>query len=273
MKCIINKLDFYWNNNFDYTIYILLVLFSCLFSSSYDLMLKMISIDSLFLAIHFFKTFFNHNLTESQIVSKSTTLYQGSLLDRYILYVTKYISYKGLCYFFWLNEFYPIYFGIHILIIPPIFNKLLTSEWFNIIRKKKEEFVKIFISKQCAQVIKFFSKIYLNKNIEIKYKEIIPLLNNYQESLNYFFDGLKNLLVILLLEYIKKCSPNFYYRVTKYIYNYKTGETLASFNSLSAKKTLNDIIDKKRWDELLKPNSSIDNTLPKMIIPLFALQR
>ena len=54
--------------------------------------------------------------------------------------------------------------------------------------------------------------------------------------------------------YIKKCSTNFYYKLTKLGYRYKTGNLLQSFNGESAKEMLSEIIENRYWGEFLKPN-------------------
>jgi hypothetical protein len=142
-----------------------------------------------------------------------------------------------------------------ITIVPFIINKILTSKLFDIIRESKEMFVKVIISKIFTIIIKFYSKLYLNKDVAIKYTEILCLLKDYRDTVNYFIDILKNLLFIFLLLYIKNYSASLYYGMIKYIYNYKTGDLLASYNADSAKHYLIDIIDNRKWYELTKPNA------------------
>jgi hypothetical protein len=96
---------------------------------------------------------------------------------------------------------------------------------------------------------------YLDEDVCIKHKNILPLLNNYKDTVNYFFEVIKNALIIMTIAYVKNYSPNFYYRVSKYAYNYKTGDLLVSYNTKSAKKMLLDIVHNKKYDQLLKPNA------------------
>lgn len=244
-----------WINIIDHLFYITIILFTLQwFLPIHHLLIKMFTIDSLFCTYHFFRTFINNNISESQIVKHSNLIYEGSTLDRYILYVCEYLFYKIICILFWVEDISIIYYFLILTIIPSILNKIIKCDIFSIIKKEKEKMVKIIISKQFAQLINFFSKIYLNKDINIKHKELLSLLNNYKDTIDYFFIVLKNVLIILLLLYIKNYSPNFYYRITKYIYNYKSKEMLISFNAESAKNMLVNIIDNKQWIELLKPN-------------------
>jgi hypothetical protein len=246
----------WWQNNLlrSNIIYnTIIVIIVCFFTDGYNLLFKMFTIDSLISAVYFVTSFINKDISDSQIVTHISSLYTGSILDRYIYYFLQYCFYNILCWFLWFTDFNILYYLILITTLPPILNKIVSSDVFSIIIKKKEDFVKIIIAKKFASIIKFISKIYLNKDINVKYKELLPLLNNYKNTVSYFVTVLKNSLIILLMFYIKNYSPKFYYSI-KYFYTYKTGDMISSFNANSAKKTLSNIIDNKQWDELLKPN-------------------
>lgn len=240
---------------FDSIIYFTIVTIASIISQEHNFFLKMITIDSLFNAIHFFKIFINKNLTDSQIIRKTNTLYNGTLLDRYIYYLMIYSAYKCLCIFFWISNSFALYYLEILTIIPTVINIILKSKLFQIIREKKELFVKIIISKIFAIIIKFYSKLYLEKEIKIKYKEILQIFKDYKETINYFTDVSKNLLIIIILSYVKDYSTTLYYGVIKYVYNYKTGNLLASYDCESAKQYLIDIVDNRKWNELMKPNA------------------
>ena len=220
----------------------------------YNLLIKMFTLDSLFNAIYFIITFLNKNLTESQIIDNANNLYSNTILDRYIYYFILYVVYKVFCIFIWVPDCFPLYYAMVVSIIPPIINCILNN-YFQIIREKKELYVKIIISKILASILKFYSKIYLDKDVKIKHKEILCLFDDYWETVNYFIEVVKNIGIILALSYIKDYSISLYYGVIKYIYNYKTGNMLSSFNSESAKKYLISIIDDHKWIELKKPNT------------------
>lgn len=240
-------------------IYPIVITIASLVTQGQDFLINLISLDSLFSAIHFMLTFINRNLTESQIVTISNSLYNFSLLDRYIYYILIY----GLCnilhIFFWmeisdLSSRLLYYIGL-VTITPHIINKILDFKLFRIIREKKELLVKIIVSKFFTTIIKIYSKIYLDRNIDIKYSELLVLLTDYKDTVQYFCDVLKNLLIMLGLSYIKIYSTPLYYNIIKYIYNYKTGDLIASYNVTSAKSYLLDIIDNRKWNELIKPNT------------------
>jgi len=140
-------------------------------------------------------------------------------------------------------------------ILPPILNKILTHKIFLKIKETKELIVKVIIAKIFTKIIKFYSKLYLERDIKIKYEEILILLKDYNETLNHFYSVLKNTLLILFLAYVKTYSSKTYYKLIKYVYNYKTGELINSYNDNNAKYYLIDILDNKKWDAFTKPNT------------------
>lgn len=251
----ISNLYKYITNKKDYIIQLSTTLISFFFLPDYNMLLKMISLDSLFTSINFFRVFLNNNITESVIINKTGTLYKGSILDRYIYYIIQYMSYLILCNAFWCSDINILYYMILFSTMPELLNHILSSNLFIIIRQKKEDIIKLIIAKQCTNLIKFFSKTYLNKDIVIKHKEILILFNDYQKTVQYSVEALKNAGLIIVFTYVKNSYPNFYYQVSKYIYAYKTGGDLtSSFNKDSAIELLNNIVENKRWSELTKPN-------------------
>lgn len=224
--------------------------------SSINYFLEMVLMDSVINAVNFVVIYLNQNLTDKQIVTASNSLYSGSLIDRYIYYLLVYTVYNILCAFFWVNDINVLYYFGLLTIIPPFINKIFRSSFFKTIRKQKELIIKLFFAKILSVIMKFFSKTYLQKKIKnFKYTELLYLLSDYQQTVNYFYIVLKNFGIILLLSYIKKYSTQTYYDIIKYIYGYKTGELLNSFNESSGKDYLIKIIDNKNWVEFTKPNT------------------
>jgi len=241
----------------DILFYLSTMCFSSYMMFGYNLLIKMMTTDSLFTAMHFFKIYFKNNLTDSQIMEEIRKLYTSSSIDRYIYYMLCYITYNIIMYFFWLKEYYmfPLYYLFVLSTLPPLLNKILDSYFFEKIRKKKEDIIKIIIAKSMVSMIKFFSRMYLNKDIKLKTIELMPLLQDYKDTLDYMISGLKNILLILLFSYLKTSYPKMYYGVIKYIYNYKSGDMMESFTTYGAKSLLIDIIDNKKWNEFKKPST------------------
>ena len=98
-----------------------------IFFRSIGYFFQMVAIDSIFNAINFLKTYLNQELTESQIVSESNSLYSGSIVDRYIYYFLVYLTYNTVCTFFWLNDFGLLYYVGITTCIPFIMNKIFET--------------------------------------------------------------------------------------------------------------------------------------------------
>jgi hypothetical protein len=247
-----------WSQILDWLIYVVTTLISLIKFKSHGFLFKMIGIDSVLSAVNFFKAFIeNTDMTESVILKSSKKLYTSSIVERYVYYGCANIFYTTACNFFWLGDIKILYGGLIITCIPPILNKITNSNIFvKHVRKRKERMIKISASKQLVSLIKFSADSYLDKTVDIDHKELIPLFDNdnYETTLVYMWDMFQTSLLILVTCYIKRYSTTFYYKLTKYVYKYKTGNSLKSFNEETAKETLIKIIDNKKWSELFKPD-------------------
>lgn len=249
-----------WGQILNWIIYLVTTLISLIKFKHHHFLFKMISIDSIFSAVHFFKVFFENaseDMRESVVIENSKQLYKTPLIERYIYYTIVNIFYITTCNFFMLSDIKIIYGGLILSCIPPILNKITNSNLFiKHVRKRKQRLIKIVASKQLVTIIKYSSSNLINKDITLEHTELLPLFedDNYEETMNYMWDIFQTVLITLASCYVKKCSTKFYYKITKYIYKYKTGNTLKSFNEESAKLTLINIIDNKKWNELFKPD-------------------
>jgi len=235
-------------------LYVIAALATSYLSGENNLLLKLVSFDSLVGAIYFIMTFVNKNLSESQILKQSNLLYNEEAIDRYIYYVTAYVCHIVLRIFFWVSGPLPHYVAI-IISIPCIMNHITKLPLFKTMIKAKEYFIKSVISQIILSIIKFYTKLYLHQDIKIKGREIMILLNNYTETIEHFVNIGKNFLLINILSYFRNLSPVIYYGFIKYIYNYKSNEILISYNNEDAKQYLQTIIQNRKWHEFTKLNS------------------
>lgn len=238
----------------EFIIHVIIFIISEYLLSNHSYFVKLMTLDSLYNCCYFIKYFFNPELTQSQIVEKTSILYKHSLLDRYIYYFLLFLGYKLISLFFWTSDFYSLSIACIFTIIPNILNWILSLDMFSPIVKAKEYFVKIVISKLLTMLIKFCSKLYLDKDAQIKKQDIIVLLSDYDDMVNNFKMVTKNVAVALLLMYIKSYD-GLYYGIIKYLYNYQTGNLVESYSVESAREHLGNIIDHKRWHELTNPNT------------------
>ena len=254
IQWIINRIQY-----IKFIYYIILTFLVKLLIPETNLLIGMITLDGLYSSLHAITAYINsenRDMSESHIINMEP-LYTSSLLDRYIYYGSQYSIYKLLSWFFWVPDntiMNLLNCGMIFTIIPPLLNIILKTKLFNKVREKKEEIIKTMVSKQLANIIQFSSSTYLDKDIIIDYHELIPLFNNYGNTMIYVQYMIKNTLITLALNYVKIYSKSIYYKMIKYAYVYKTGREIKSFSSITAKKTLNDMVNKKQWTDLLNTN-------------------
>ncbi len=238
----------------EYVYYIIILLLVHLLPYGSNFLIKMITLDGLYTSLHSIFTYINAKpLTESQLI-EDDPVYNSSLLDRYIYYIIQYVLYKGTCLFLWKPEIKVLYYIILTTLVPPIFNWILKGRLFDAVRKRKESVMKIILSKQIASLVQFTSKTYLNKEITIHHKEMLPLFDNYNETITHLSQIATNTAVMLVLNYVRTYSRKVYYKLIKYAYNFKMGENARSYTPESARKLLTNIVDKKDWEGLLNAN-------------------
>ncbi len=218
-----------------------------------------ITIDSIFSAISFLKFTAIHNLTQSQIVRQMSSIYNLSLLDRYLYYASLEIAYLISKILFWQTDIQYLYYFLLITICPEIIN-LLSSTYlkkvFNFINSEKQKFVKVVICKQISIIINNLSELCLDiKCSPVNHQEIMPLLDDYDTTINHCTEFLKNFLITSLFHYAKSKSNRFYSRLIYYLYNYQTGDIIESINYSLAKQRFIDIVVHKKWERLFKPDT------------------
>jgi len=245
---------------YDYIFYLIAIIISII-TPDYNLLLKLITLDSIYSSFDFIKSYYDKDISESQIIINNSKLYLNSFFDRLIYYALNYLFYLTVCLFLWQDDLYPIYYLLLTFTMPPVLNYILDTPPFISVFKIKEKTILTLISKQLTNVINNVSDMYIcdnhdNKNNikRLTHKELKPLLNDYKQTINYTSEIIKNIITVLMMTYMKRNYANTYYRMTKYLYSYKTGEVIQSYNIPSAKTTVINIISNRNWGEFLKPD-------------------
>jgi hypothetical protein len=235
---------------------IIVVLFTYFLSNNSNILVKLMSSDSLLNALSFLKVFITKRTSSESQILEFSNVYDVPLIDRYLCYIITSMFYKIICTFLWINKYNIIEIFISLITIPSIFDKIAKSKIYPIIQNYKEYIINIIIAQKITLFIKYYSKNYLKKKIRIKYYDILPHINNYKDTANHIFEILKNCLLLFIFSQLKGYSSNnyFYYGFIKHIYNYKTGDMLTSFNDNNAKHFLIDTIENRKWNEFTKPN-------------------
>lgn len=237
LSSLISKL---WNN----IVYFITTTVASYIISDQNMLVSTISIDSLLSATKFGLTFvFNKD---------NSTFFTSSIIDRYIVYAIIYMFYNTVMIFWWLDDL----FIMKILFMNiPLFIDYLLKYYAIKITEIRLEITKRFLSKIIVKIIKYYSEIYLNKKVVIKSNEIMPLIKEHGKIIDYLVNIIKNMLIIMLLNYVRTYSSTLYFSI-KRIYHYKTSEVLNSFVTKDhSRELLINIIDTRNWSELLKPNT------------------
>jgi hypothetical protein len=223
------------------------ILYNC------NLLIAMITIDGLISAFSWLSSFFDKNIKYTY-VDNHAQIYTNSVIDRYISYLILYIGYIVTKTFVWTYDIPFLYLILSLVPLPEIINKFISSSIYKKINNIKQHIIKKIIAKNIVVGIKNLSNTYINKHIELKYNEIMPLLSNYNNAIDIVYDFGKNIVLVLLVSYIRKYTSKFYYNIAKMIISYKYGDKLDSFNVNGARAKLIKIIDNKKWDNLIKPS-------------------
>lgn len=169
-------------------------------------------------------------------ISGGRIKYNVGIIDRYIFYMLVWI----------IGVFFnaspdPLFY---ILAIPKVCNWIIESPLYSRVGFYKEKLIKIIASKIFVMVIRK----YLDRKVKISWKDI-------GISSEGVLMILKPILIAIGLMGIKRRFKTVYYAITKYLYTFKYGEIINSFNEEMAKELLIINIRQKNWEEFLKPNT------------------
>ena len=185
-----------------------------------SILLLSITIDSIFSAIYFIKTFISEKeISIKEFLNHINQLYKVPLFDRYIYYVQLEFIYLVLRILFWNYRIWPLYYILLITICPIFLNQIYSNylnKLFTFINNEKQKFVKTIICKQLAIIINTLSNLCINKDPKINHVELLFLFDDYDKTLTNFTDFIKSFLVISLIHYARKNSRKMYGQLIKY---------------------------------------------------------
>lgn len=243
--------------------YIIVMLFDFLsfYYNNTNILFLLVNMDSLLSCFYYFKNVLNKKISDSQIVSKMSKKIKTPTIDRYIYYTMLYMIYKIITISFWQDDIIYLYFFFLLGVIPTVQNKLKINHFIKQIGTSREKIIKLFFAKKLSILMKMNSENLLGEKIKIKSKDIIPLLNNYKQIIDYFYEIIKNIIICTIFGSMKNYSDGVYWTVKK-VYTMKTGDNITSFSTQNdilvhkkkAQQMIINIILKKDWEKLLKPN-------------------
>lgn len=186
---------------------------------------------------------------KQEIVSKYTSLYRLSTIDRYVFYLLIYFGYNIINYFYEENQY--TYLLILPIVLPSIQNRLLNILFINKRLDNYLEHKKIFIKYSISKMsVHFVQKLHpqietiQNYHIFIIYKTL---------SIKFIWTIINNCLFISLLNILRRYdSTYYYYKGIKMAYYYNMGYLYNTMSLGDAIYLANLIIKEKRWRELEK---------------------
>ena len=234
-----------------------------------SVLLLSITIDSIFSALVFIKLFILDDLSLEDLLTNLNKIYKIKPFNRYIYYLTLEFIYTYICYLLWCESFKYLYYFLVLITCPYILNKIYEKyllEMVKYIDYEKNKFLRMILCKQFAIIINTFSNIYINKNPNISFTELLYIIDDYDNMVNNFTTFLKNFFIISVIHYTRKKSNIVYSKLITYFYTYKTGNVFESIDYSTAKKKFSDVIINKKWDKLL------DDDILHSIIYIYSLQ-
>ena len=234
---------------------ICLVFFDLYFYNDFNIFLLLISLDNISYAIDFISNNFNKTLNYKEIINENNKLYISSLFERYIFY--SFIT----CLYYFINIFilgnYLEYIKILLSLLSyPYINNIIYNNYTFVFKQIiiiKDDIIELIICEQIYNIIKKLNKYYIDDKILLDKKEIIDILKKSSNIKSEITTFIKNFLVVILLNYFK--SKSFlYYKITKYIYIYNSGNYfINNINSDDAKDKFINIFKNKNYLKLNEP--------------------
>jgi hypothetical protein len=201
-----------------------LIFFNWYFIDDFNILLLLLSLDNVSYAVDFMINNINKNLSYNEIINENNKLYLMPTFERYLFYGTITTIYHTIKLL--ILRDYILYIKIILSLSSyPNINNIIYKEYLDIfedLSHNKEKFLKIIFCEQIYNIIKKLNRIYLDDEIILDKDEIIDILYKSRNIKSEIITFIKNTLIVILLHYFKSKSL-LYYKITKYIYIYNSG--------------------------------------------------
>lgn len=228
--------------------------------NDYSILLFSISMDSIFSSINFINLFITNDnqLSRKKFMKDLNKLYDISLVNRYLYYLTLQIIYFITCNLFWKKSLPVLYYLLVITICPVIMNYIVRNYLLNIveiINKEEKRFFRYILCKQISNVINTISVLCIEKDPELNYTELLFLIDDYNVVYKLVITFLKNFLIISAIHYAKINTKKVYGNILSYLYTYQTGNVIETIDLKGAKQRFINIIEERSWKKLLNADT------------------
>ena len=244
-------------------ILVLILLYIHFHDPETSLIFLLLSVDSLFSAVSFLRQNFRHiDLTQSQTLShiQLYPIYRPCISKRYLYYALLHLLYMFLRPLFWFYQpiLMLIYFSITMSTTPYLLNRITRYPLFrqvsNRLEREWERVLVSWIARQVAFLINLVSRACVNLRPEVQAEELLPLFQDLNRSLSFFYHFLGSFLIATLIHYTKSTGNRVYARLIRLFYNYKTGDHIGGINDKKAREKFTQVIVHRQWDRLLLPD-------------------
>jgi hypothetical protein len=200
---------------------------------------------------------------KKELLSNYQNVYTLSIIDRYILYSTSYLSYKLITIIIWswkiillnnYNDFYKfidnIYYTVVLLSVFPYIQNIIIklnpiNKYIDVYLTNKQIFIKYSFSKIIINFIKSLdSRINFIKNSQIF---VLYRYISYQMVIDF----VKSYCFIYFLYFLKHNQTTYYYyKMIKLAYYYNTGHLFNQITTEDSIYIINIIVSEKKWNDL-----------------------
>ena len=225
------------------------------FVDTINIFILLLSIDNISYAYNFLINNYNKKLTYKQIIDNNNKTYLTPIFERYTFY-----GFITMIYYLFvtliIREWILFIKFMLALTSLPIINNLLYLHYKNVfdsVQMTKNKVIKFIFCEQIYSIIEKTNKNYVDNEIILNKNELIEVLMNISTIKDEIITFVKNILIVVLLNYFKTKST-VYYKITKYIYMINSGKNyINNINVEDAKKNFIDIFKNKKYDKLNDP--------------------
>jgi hypothetical protein len=220
-----------------------------------NIFLLLLSIDNISYAYNFLINNYNKKLTYKEIIESNNKTYLTPIFERYLFYGFITITYYLFITLIMRNYIIFVKLLLALYAIPLINNKIYLEYTyiFDNVHEFKNKIIKLIFCDQIFTIIQKLNREYIDDNIILNKDELINILMLSTNIKNEIITFVKNILIVLLLNYFKTKSV-IYYKITKYIYMINSGKNYVNnINVENAKKNFIDIFKNKNYDKFNDP--------------------
>ena len=157
-----------------------------------------LTVDSLFSSIEFLRLHLTE-LTAGETITKLRSLYQVSVIDRYLYYLGLTIIYWIIITLLWGYGETIVYYFLIFNLCPIVINKF-RNDWlrglYDKLNVERSRIIRNFIAYQLSIMINLMSETCVNLRPNVEWSELLPLLKNTERSVRLFYSFITSFIIM-----------------------------------------------------------------------------